>query len=103
MSIFESSVSTHQPRNPNCINERLLLAAIVRRAAFDIALYKESKRVVKRRIAVSAYNWMFNEAGEGITSFEAICDVLGQDPDWIRQQTLMLRREDVRRLDRSTL
>jgi hypothetical protein len=104
MGFFDTSAAAViQPIQTDCVNERLLLAAVVRRAAFDIALYKDSVYASKRKLAVSAYNWMFNNTGVGITSFESICEILGQDESWIRQQTLLLRREDVKRLDRSNL
>jgi hypothetical protein len=89
--------------------ERTLLAAIVRRAAFDIALYRNDTRLVNRRLAVSAFNWMFRETDVGLpnidryTSFLNICEVLDQDPGRIRERTLQLKKTDVKRFDRVVL
>ena len=85
--------------------EKLLLAAIIRRTAFDIALYKDSRRLRERRIYLQAYQWMFRKSIPGdpcdrFTSFETICEVLGQDPEQIRSKTLRLEKSDVKKFDR---
>lgn len=80
--------------------ERLLLASIIRRAAFDIVLYRNSPRLIERRMGVGAYNWMFRDQGNHLTAFTTICEILNRDPQWIRQQTLKLRRCDVKKFDR---
>jgi len=86
--------------------ERLLLASIIRRAAFDIVLYRNSPRLVDRLVGVQAYQWMFKEEPERqhprdrFTSFLNICEILNQDPEWIRSQTLKLRKTDVKKYDR---
>lgn len=86
--------------------ERLLLAAVIRRAAFDIALYRNDPKLVNRRLAVSAFNWMFREderttkQPDRYTSFLNICEVLDQDPEWIRTGTLQLKKTDVKKFDR---
>jgi hypothetical protein len=85
---------------------KLLLASIIRRAAFDIALYRDDPKLVNRKVAWEAYRWMFREPQmppdpiDQFTSFLNICDVLDQDPEWIRRNTLELRREDVKKFDR---
>lgn len=86
---------------------KLLLAAIIRRAAFDIALYKNSKKLVDRRLAIQAVRWMFDDKSvmsqhpeDRFTSFLNICDMLDQDPSWIRERTLEMRASDVRKFDR---
>ena len=79
--------------------EKLLLAAVIRRAAYDIALYKGNPRLEKRRLWLGAYRWMFDESGFEFTSFLSICNILDQDPQWIRARTLKLRREDVKKYE----
>jgi len=85
---------------------KVLLAAVIRRAAFDIALYKNDKRLVNRRTAVDAFKWMFDEREimemhplDRFTSFQSICEVLDQDPNRIRTKTLALLPRDVRKFD----
>lgn len=85
--------------------EKLLLAAIIRRTAFDIALYRDSRRLKERRIYVQAYQWMFkrgtpNHEIDRFTAFENICELLNQDPEWIRRATLKLEKSDVKKFDR---
>lgn len=85
--------------------EKILLAAIIRRSAFDIALYKNSRRLKEKRIYVQAYQWMFRNAQgpsylDVFTSFENICELLDQDPSWIRRETLRLKKSDVKKFDR---
>lgn len=86
--------------------ERLMLASIIRRAAFDIVLYRNSPRLVDRLVGVQAYQWMFREdpdqqhPRDRFTSFLNICEILDQDPEWIRSQTLRLKKTDVKKYDR---
>jgi len=86
---------------------KVLLAAIIRRAAFDIALYKNDKKLVNRRLAIQASQWMFDDREimeqhplDRFTSFRSICEILDQDPDWIRDRTMKLRSSDVKKFDR---
>jgi hypothetical protein len=94
-----------RPINHAESNIRMLMAAIIRRAAFDIALYKNDRKLVNRKLAHSAYNWMFNEPFvrpdpfDKMTSFLNICEILDQDPEWIRSRTLQLERGDVKKFD----
>ena len=88
-----------RPTQPEGQGERLLLAAILRRAAFDIALYKSSSVLSKRRVWEDAYRWMFDEFGDHFTSFNSICTLLDQDPWTIRKKTLRLTRKDVKKFD----
>lgn len=83
---------------------KLLLAAIIRRAAFDIALYSNDRRLANRKIAVGAYNWMFSDTDpehqeDRFTSFLNICEVLDIDPGWIRDRTMKLKRVDVKKFN----
>jgi len=79
--------------------ERLLLAAIIRRAAYDIALYRGDKTLRRRRLWRNAYQWMFDDAADHFTSFRSLCTLLDQDPAVIRRRTLKLSRADVRKYD----
>ena len=75
-----------------------MLAAIVRRAAYDIALYKGSTKLHHLRLWRSAHEWMFRPS-LGFTSFLSICAILDQNPDEIREKTLLLTKKDVRKYD----
>ncbi len=80
-------------------SERLLLAAIIRRSAYDIALYKGSTRLEKRVVWRDAYTWMMSDQDDHFTSFVSICNLLDQDPNDIRRKTMLLTRQDVKRYD----
>ena len=85
-----------------CAGERLLLASIIRRAVYDIALYKNSTRLQLRRRYVEEYHWMFapeSSRSPHFTSFISLCTILDQDPAEIRRKTLKLRRCDVKKID----
>ena len=84
---------------PDGYGERLFLAAILRRAAYDIALYKDASRLVLRRRWLNAYKWMFDETDDHFTSFLSICNILDQDPGRVRRLTLTLTRKDVRKAE----
>ena len=79
--------------------ERLLLAAIIRRAAYDIALYGGDKTLRRKRLWRDAYRWMFSDTADHFTSFKSLCNLLDQDPELIRRRTLELSRADVRKYD----
>lgn len=83
---------------PEFHQEKLLLASIIRRAAYDIALYKNSKSLSKKRLYVDALSWLLQE-DDGFTSFCNICMLLDRDPDTIRRETLKLTRKDVKKID----
>lgn len=79
--------------------ERLLLAAIIRRSAYDIALYKGSKRLSRRRLWREAHAWLMSDRDDYFTSFISICTLLDQDPQEIRRKALRLTRKDVKKYD----
>ena len=78
----------------------MLLAAVLRRAAYDIVLYRNSSRLAQRRIWMDAYKWMFSDVDGHLTSFLSVCTHLDQDPVKIRRLALTLRREDVKKLEK---
>ena len=86
-----------RPIWPEGYGERLLLAAIIRRSAYDIALYRGSQKLKARRIWREAYEWLMNDREDHFTSFVSICILLDQDSNEIRQKALMLRREDIKK------
>jgi hypothetical protein len=94
-----------EPEWPDLYGEKLLLASIVRRAAYDIAQYRGSKRLEHRRLWKDAYDWMFREREEQnfegpedeFVSFHNVCSVLGINPRFIREVTLGMGPQDVKR------
>jgi hypothetical protein len=82
------------------LGERLLLIAIIRRAAFDIALYRDTVKPNKKRIWKEAYDWIMSDLDDYFTSFVNICNVLNKNPKEIRRKTLKMGREHVKKYDR---
>jgi len=91
------------PVNPAGHSEKLLLAALIRRAAYDVILFRGKRELKYRSIWEDAHNWLFKERGKSVErefcSFENICFLLDQDPEEIRRKTLRLTKQDVRKYD----
>jgi len=79
--------------------EKLLLAAILRRAAYDIALYRGETELWKLKIWKDAHDWMFHGEDNRYLSFHHICYLLDQNAMQIRRKTLRLTKQDVRKYD----
>ena len=85
----------------------MLLLEVLRRAAHDWVLYRDSTRIHQRILAEEAYHWLFEE-GPGteswshrlqeqneFTSFYNICDILSIDPEQVRGYA---RRLDIKKI-----
>lgn len=84
-----------------------LLVEIIRRAAYDWVLYRTSRRMLHKKLAEHAYQWLFveeeNDAGwkermdneKYITSFTAICTALELDPESVRKHVMKLTPKNV--------
>lgn len=88
-----------RPYTPDGHSEMLLWAAVLRRAAYDIAEYKKDKRLKLRKLGDSAYKWMFEDDTENFNSFLNLCYYLNQNPDQFRRKTRKLRKQDVHKYD----
>lgn len=94
-----------RPINPEGQGERLLLASVLRRACYDIALYKGAVNLKKRRLWMEAQKWMFVDnlmevpPEDRFTSFISICTVLDRDPSAIREKALLLTSKDIRKFE----
>jgi len=91
---------------------RVLLSEIVRRAAFDWVLYRNSRRLDNRELANDAYAWLFLEepghpgwvekekSGYILFSFVNICEVLDLDVDEVRKHLRKLTPRDIQTIGR---
>lgn len=78
--------------------EQRLLAAIIRRAVWDFAYYRDAEPGSDRHgLALDAAGWVFHDGHEHM-SFWYMCDVLGVNPHEIRSSMLKMHRADVERL-----
>lgn len=86
---------------------RALLLEIVRRAAYDWVLYRDSTKLAYRELANDAYQWIFvetprtsswryrREERREFTGFLSICDALEIDPTVMRNRLKELTVKDV--------
>ena len=91
------------PTWPEFEGERLLLASIIRRAAYDIAEYRGATRLEHKKIWRDAYDWMFRpknqyeDPEDELMSFLSICEILRTDPEYIRSVTKLMTRQSIKR------
>lgn len=86
---------------------KTLLLEVIRRAAYDWALYRGSRRMSQKLLAEQAFNWLFVEEegtpeweermreGKHITAFINICESLDLDPDKVRGHIRRLTPKNV--------
>lgn len=77
---------------------RLLWVKVIIRAAYDFALWKDSRDLRLRKYAQDAEKWLF-EPSTLVNSFENICYLFGLDIKKIRQYAQKLTKEDVKKLE----
>jgi hypothetical protein len=82
----------------NDVNVRALLLEIIRRAAYDWVIYRNNRKLDKRKIALDAHIWLFKEkpghpdwverkrGGWALFSFLGICEVLDFEPEVVRDR-----------------
>jgi hypothetical protein len=86
--------------------ERRLMVAILRRAIWDFALYRDAEEGTERyQLAVDAAGWIFWDGEEmmsedGLYTFKYICFALDLDVKQLRDATLKLSRESISRINR---
>lgn len=86
--------------------EKLLLASVLRRAAYDLALYKGDRRLAARTLWRQAKLWIFEDDVDKLKSpldkmmsFRNICMILNRDPEDMRRKITALTKKDVRKYD----
>jgi len=101
-------------------NCRALLLEVVRRAVHDWVLYRQHEKPALKVLAHNAYVWLFEECpghpdweerhralfliegeeylvrgGRSLTSFLSICDVVGLDPDVVRERARQMTVQSI--------
>jgi hypothetical protein len=80
-------------------SDRMLWAAVLRRAVFDYVLYKgvRSRSIEWKK----AFQYIFTEGlrYEDGVSFEEVCEMFGWDPDYLRRLTTQLTRADIKKME----
>lgn len=90
------NLRSHSPKRYHGF--KALWVRVIIRAAFDLASYKDDKRLVKRKEADSAYKWLFSKSLL-FNSFENVCAMVGWPPDQIREWASTLTKEEVQKME----
>jgi len=77
---------------------RLLWAKVIIRAAYDYALWKDSKELRLRKYAQDAERWLFESSSLEL-GFESICFKFDFPIDKIRERARKLTKDDVKKLE----
>lgn len=76
----------------NLEGEKRLMIAILKDAVECLDKFRESRSSSGRSYYLSALEWVQDEDTEWLFSFTNICDLLGFDPDYLRE--VLLKREN---------
>lgn len=77
---------------------RVLWAKVIIRAAYDYALWKDSKDLRLKKYAQDAERWLFESSSLSL-SFENICFAFDFPVERIRKRTRALTKQDVKKLE----
>jgi hypothetical protein len=95
---FVGTISTGNRTVERYAGHKALWMRVIIRAAFDLASYKDDRRVALRKYADNAHKWLF-EKSLLFNSFENICAMLGLPPEPIREWASTLTKEDVQKME----
>lgn len=92
-------VSSSTSYNPErYVPYRVLWAKVIIRAAYDYALWRDSKDLRLKKFAQDAERWIF-ESSDLELSFESICFAFDFPVERIRQRTRAMTKDDVKKLE----
>ena len=77
---------------------RILWFRVILRAMFDWVSYKDSQRLMQKKLAESAHNWFFCTS-EMFNGFENVCLMLEIDPKKIQQRVLTMSKDEVEKIE----
>lgn len=85
-----------------------LARGLIVRSIRDLVGYRSAKKPKLKKIYDEVYSWMYLEEPDyqddpldQLMSFSGICDILGWDPDWLRERVKTLTMADLDRLGRN--
>lgn len=92
-------ISSNTSYNPErYVPFKVLWAKVIIRAAYDYALWKDSKDIRLRKCAQEAEQWLFESSSLEL-GFENICFAFDFPIERIRSRTRVLTRDDVKKLE----
>jgi hypothetical protein len=71
--------------------EKRLMLAILKDAVECLEKYRRSRNSVGKELYQNALQWVEDRSGDWLFSFSNVCDLLGFDPDYLRES--LLKRE----------
>jgi hypothetical protein len=77
---------------------RALWAKVIIRAVFDYVSYRDSPKLMQRKLAESAQFWLFS-ANEMFNSFENVCTYLGIDAMEVREKAETMSKDMVSKIE----
>lgn len=77
---------------------RALWLKVILRAIFDWVTYRHSTKLMQRKMAENAYNWLF-QPNALFNSFENVCKMLDIDPDTIRERAEAMTPMDIAKIE----
>lgn len=77
---------------------RTLWVKVIIRAVFDWVSYRDSEKLMQRKLAQSAESWLFLP-NEVFNSFENVCYYLDMNPENIRRWAKSLNRDQVSKIE----
>lgn len=77
---------------------RALWIKVIIRAVFDWVAYRDSTRLFQRKLAESAYTWLFRPS-ELFNSFENVCHMLDIDPSRVRGWAKTMNKDQVAKIE----
>lgn len=87
----------------NCQNEfhagvRALWLKVIIRAMFDWVSYRDSPKLIHKRLADQAHDWLFNQSNV-FNGFENICNQIDINPEWVRRKAACMTKSDVAKIE----
>jgi hypothetical protein len=80
-------------------SDRMMWAAVLRRAVFDYVLYKGVRAHSLEWKRACQYVFSVGLRYDNGLSFEEVCDLFGWDPGYLRRLTTKLTREDIKKME----
>lgn len=90
--------TSRMPTGDRYSGVRALWLKVIIRAIFDWVTYRDSDKLMQKKLAENAHSWLFDES-ELFNGFENVCVYLDVDPDHIRNRARKMSKEDVAKIE----
>jgi hypothetical protein len=98
-SLYQESIPRHaDPERDRYAGDRALWLKVIIRAVFDWVSYRDSNKLLQKKIAEGAEGWLF-QSSTLFNSFENICLSLGVLPEDVRRWARGLSKDQVAKIE----